>query len=82
MQGHLEEINEILNTDVMITIVQEEPQNKNQDSALNKELIEKHFPVESIWWIRFFKKRKYCLMFFMIIFIAVIILAIAIPLSI
>ena len=76
MEENLEEINEILNADVMITLVQEE-----SGPEKGEEKIYEKYMLGSVWWFRLFKKRKYCLFFFISLFVIIILLAIILPLS-
>lgn len=81
LEAKLGEINEILNNDVLIKIKQEEPPEEVYQISQTNLKEEMLYSTKNIWWVKIFKKRKYCLIFFVLVFLLIIILAIALPLS-
>lgn len=81
LEAKLGEINEILNNDVLIKIKQEELHEEVYQISQTDLKEEMLYSTKNIWWVKIFKKRKYCLIFFVLIFLLIIILAIALPLS-
>ena len=76
----MEEINDILNTDILLTMVQEEPTPTLKGNDKNAYLMQES--PKKVWWMRIFKKRKFCLIFFIVLFVIIVLISIIIPVSI
>lgn len=78
LEGKVGEIDEILHADILITMIQEENAKESYNYCQTEnEII---YSNKNVWWVKVFKKRKYCLLFFFILFITIIILGISLPL--
>lgn len=80
LEGKMEEINEILNTDILLTMIQEDPTPTLKGNDKNVFLMNE--APKKVWWMRIFKKRKICLVFFIVLFVIIALIAIIIPVSI